>query len=376
MDPWLLTYDGFDPAHEGLREMFTTLGNGYFATRGAVPEARADDVHHPGTYVTGCHARPVGRPAEDEDLVNVPNWLPLTFRAEDGDWLVPGGAELLTCTHTLDMRHGTLSRLLRVRDDAGRITRMEQRRLVSMADRHLAALTATIVPENWEGMLQVRSALDGRVTGSSDLTGSATTDASDVPGGSGVPEGSGGSGDERERLVPICAHAAHGVIELLTRIAASGVEVALAARTTLAGGRAEWVVEEGVGRGVEEGWVHDDRAVWVRAGEEVTVEKIVALYTSADLAATESEASARAAVVRAGCFATLMRRHATAWERLWANRHLYAEDPRAQQVLNLYIFQRAQAVSPRPGRTTVEIDFAEGYGLTRTRVFAEADRRG
>ncbi|MFI7537049.1 hypothetical protein [Streptosporangium sp. NPDC049376] len=352
MDPWLLTYDGFDPAHEGLREMFTTLGNGYFATRGAVPEARADDVHHPGTYVTGCHARPAGRPAEDEDLVNVPNWLPLTFRAEGGDWLVPGGAELLTCTHTLDMGQGTLSRLVRVRDAAGRITRMEQRRLVSMADRHLAALTATIVPENWEGMLQVRSALDGRVTGSP------------------------AAGNGWEELTPICAHAAHGVIELLTRIAASGVEVALAARTTLAGGRAERVVEEGVGRGVEESWVHDDRAVWVRAGEEVTVEKVVALYTSADRAATESEASARSAVVRAGCFATLLRRHATAWERLWVNRHLYAEDPRAQQVLNLYVFQRAQAVSPRPRRATVEIDFAEGWGLTRTRVFAEADRRG
>ncbi|MEV4093955.1 hypothetical protein [Streptosporangium saharense] len=346
MDPWLLTYDGFDPAHEGLREMFTTLGNGYFATRGAVPEARADDVHHPGTYVTGCHDRPIGRPAEDEDLVTMPNWLPLTFRAEGGDWLVPGGAELLTCTHTLDMRQGTLSRLIRVRDEAGRITRMEQRRLVSMADRHLAALSATIVPENWEGTLQVRSALDGR-----------------------VPED---PSEGRGRLVPICAHAAHGVIELLTRIAASGVEVALAARTTLSGGRAERIV----GESVEEGWVHDDRAVWVGTGEEVTVEKIVALYTSSDLAITESEASARAAVVRAGSFATLLRRHVTAWGRLWADKHLYAEDPRAQQVLNLYVFQRAQAVSPRAGRTIAEIDFSDGCRLTRSHVFAEADRRG
>ena len=32
---WSLVYDGFDPAREGIREALCTLGNGYFATRGA-----------------------------------------------------------------------------------------------------------------------------------------------------------------------------------------------------------------------------------------------------------------------------------------------------------------------------------------------------
>jgi trehalose/maltose hydrolase-like predicted phosphorylase len=54
---WVLAYDGFDPDREGLREALCTLGNGYFATRGAAPEARADDVHYPGTYVVGCYDR-------------------------------------------------------------------------------------------------------------------------------------------------------------------------------------------------------------------------------------------------------------------------------------------------------------------------------
>ncbi|MDO9458506.1 MAG: beta-phosphoglucomutase family hydrolase, partial [Alphaproteobacteria bacterium] len=30
---WSLVFDGFDPAHEGIREALCTLGNGYFATR-------------------------------------------------------------------------------------------------------------------------------------------------------------------------------------------------------------------------------------------------------------------------------------------------------------------------------------------------------
>ena len=57
MNAWALTYEGFDPADEGLREALCTLGNGYFATRGAVPEASADEIHYPGTYVAGCFNR-------------------------------------------------------------------------------------------------------------------------------------------------------------------------------------------------------------------------------------------------------------------------------------------------------------------------------
>jgi alpha,alpha-trehalase len=30
--PFILTYEGFDPANEGVRETLCTLGNGYFAT--------------------------------------------------------------------------------------------------------------------------------------------------------------------------------------------------------------------------------------------------------------------------------------------------------------------------------------------------------
>jgi trehalose/maltose hydrolase-like predicted phosphorylase len=57
-----------------------TLGNGYFATRGAALEAAAGAVHYLGTYVAGVYNRAVsrvgGREVENEDLVNLPNWLP------------------------------------------------------------------------------------------------------------------------------------------------------------------------------------------------------------------------------------------------------------------------------------------------------------
>ena len=40
-----LTYEGYDPAEEPLREALCTLGNGYFATRGAAPESPAGGAH-------------------------------------------------------------------------------------------------------------------------------------------------------------------------------------------------------------------------------------------------------------------------------------------------------------------------------------------
>ena len=45
MSCWTFTYEGFDPENEKLREALCTLGNGYFATRGAAAESEANGIH-------------------------------------------------------------------------------------------------------------------------------------------------------------------------------------------------------------------------------------------------------------------------------------------------------------------------------------------
>src|SRR5215218_3999683 len=164
---WTLVYDGFDPARQGLREALCAVGNGFFVTRGALPEAEADGVNYPGTYVAGLYNRAeteiAGRTVENEDLVNVPNWLPLAFRVAGGAWFDVQQADVLEHRLELDMRQGTLLRRLVWRDAEGQRTSVVQRRLVSMKDEHLAGLETTFVAENWSGSLEVRSGLDGRV---------------------------------------------------------------------------------------------------------------------------------------------------------------------------------------------------------------------
>ena len=123
MSDWLLVYEGFDPERERLREALCTLGNGYFATRGAGSESEADTIHYPGTYFAGGYNRLktkiAGRIIENEDLVNLPNWLPLNFRFEGGNWFSIRTVDLLSYHQELDLRQGLLFRTFRFQDAHG-----------------------------------------------------------------------------------------------------------------------------------------------------------------------------------------------------------------------------------------------------------------
>ncbi len=147
-----------------------TVGNGYFATRGAAPESKAGQVHYPGTYAAGVYNRlddlVGGTRTQHESLVNLPNWLPLTFRVDGGDWFDVDEVTLLSYRQTFDLRGAVLTRELRFRDDAGRTTSVTQHRLVAMNQAHVAALETTIVAEDWSGTIEIRSTLDGNVRNS------------------------------------------------------------------------------------------------------------------------------------------------------------------------------------------------------------------
>jgi trehalose/maltose hydrolase-like predicted phosphorylase len=329
MSEWLLAYDDWDPAREPLREALCTLGNGYVATRGAAAERGAGGAHYPGTYLAGGYDRlPTlvdGHLVENEDLVNWPNWLSLTFRADDGDWLDADRWTLLEWRWTLDLQRGVLVRRLRVRDPDGRVTSLRGRRLVHMGDRHLAALEWELTPENWSGVVTVRSALDGTVTNA----GVARYGALDG-----------------RHLQPIAARAgADGVLELLVESAQSRLRVAQAARTRLfVGGRECAVTREATER---TGYVAEEVRVRLGPGRPLHVEKVVAIVTSRDHAIAEPRLEAARLVRRAPDFPELLRTHALAWKRLWRRCDIgLVGAPRAQVVLRLHVFHLLQTVSP------------------------------
>jgi alpha,alpha-trehalase len=326
---WTLVYHGFDPARQGLREALCSLGNGYFVTRGALPEAKADGVNYPGTYVAGLYNRLVsdvaGRQVENEDLVNLPNWLSLQFRMAGGSWFDLQRAEVDDHRLELDMRHGTLTRRLTWHDAAGRRTGLVQRRFVSRKDEHLAGLETEFTAENWTGTLEVRSGLDGRVVNAGvqryrDLDGRhlRTLRQGEV---------------DRE------------TVDLQVETTQSRGGAALAPPTRLLQGGE---VTEAERRLVEEpGFVAHQLTVQLDQGRPATVEKIVALYTSRDRAISESRHDASLAAAAAGDFAGLLARHQSAWASAW-NRfdiELDSANEWTGTVLHLHIFHLLQTVS-------------------------------
>ncbi len=329
MNGWSLVYDGFNPAQESLREALCTLGNGYFATRGAAPEAEADDIHYPGTYLAGGYNRLStdlsGRVVENEDLVNLPNWLPLTFRVQGGNWFSLRAADIIAYRQELRLREGVLVRTVRFQDSQGRVTSLQCRRFVHLGRPHLAGLELTLTPENWSDPVELRSALDGRVVNAGVKRYQALSN--------------------RHLEVVESGPVGDGTLYLKVRTSQSRLEVALAARTRCfqGGGR-----RDGARRVVQEpGYVGEEYVLDLAAGQPLVVEKIVALYSSRDRAMSECGTQAREAVRRAGGFAELFDSHAKRWDRLWQRCDIATEDQhQSQHVLRLHVFHLLQTLSP------------------------------
>lgn len=340
---WTLSYEGFQPEQESLREALCTIGNGYFATRGAAPESAADEVHYPGTYLAGGYNRlkseVAGRVVENEDLVNLPNWLALSFRIGEGDWFDLAKVEILFYRQELDLKHGVLTRTVRFRDEKGQCTTLTQRRIVSMAQPHLAALETTWRADNWSGQMEVCSALDGRVVNNGVARYRKLNDKHLVPVETGAP--------------------AKDSIFLKVRTSQSELSIAQAART-------RWFhsgqgIEPAAERAEEPGYVAQYFKVELAEGAAVTAEKVITLFTSRDHAISECGLAAREAVGRAADFAGLLRDHAQAWQQLWERFDMELElaDAAAAQknhspqlILHLHIFHLLQTTSPH----TMDLD--------------------
>jgi trehalose/maltose hydrolase-like predicted phosphorylase len=330
---WSLVFDGFDPANEGIREALCTLGNGYFATRGAASWAVADGVHYPGTYLAGGYNRLqtdiAGRTVENEDLVNFPNWLALQIRIADDGWFDPHTVTISSYRQELDLRRGMLLRTIRFEDPQGRRSLLQEQRLVSMSDMHLGALQLTLIAENWSGPVAVRSGIDGRV----------------VNAGAKLYRKFNG-----KHLEPLVAEiVGEDAVHLQVRTCQSHVHVAQVARTQcFLDGRLLAAQRKVI---KESGYIGHELSVDISQGETFLVEKLAFLYTSRDKAISECALEARKAVARAGRFDAVKADHVLAWEDLWRRFDVQIQpaDPgfklNVPMLLRLNMFHLLQTIS-------------------------------
>ncbi len=326
---WTLRYHGWDPKQEGLREALCTLGNGNFATRGAAEESVSDGIHYPGTYFAGGYDRIAteiqGEVLVNENLVNWPNWLRLAFRPRGGEWLSLPLYEVVSHEQALDVRQGILRRHLRVRDRAGRETALSCRRLVSMDDPSLGAIEWELLPINWSGRVEIRSALDGGVVNE------GVARYRRLRGDHLVPEEAGL--DDAESMW------------LVVRARQSRLRMAQVARTRVTSPGARPVY----GRGAHTSdRIEQHIAAEAEVGRAIRVEKVVALQSSRDPASSEPLEDARERIARAPEVAELIARHLTSWRELWrrCDIRLGLGRETENRILRLHVFHILQVISP------------------------------
>ncbi|MEA2061415.1 MAG: glycoside hydrolase family 65 protein [Thermodesulfobacteriota bacterium] len=334
MTAWNLTYETYTPEDQGLREALCTLGNGYFATRGASAQVSAGDIHYPGTYLAGGYNRLTtviaGKEVENEDLVNMPNWLCLKFRFSDGQWFSPDTAAIRSYCQDLDMKKGILTHIVVFEDEQERRIRMEEQRIVHMGDRHTAAMQVSLTSENHTGSLEVESAIDGTVQNQGvKRYRELNSHHLDI------------LESESKKDQPLF---------LKVQTVQSELRVAMAARTRIL--KKSKVLDLEPQLINDNGYVAKRFTVDITQKETIVVEKTVLVHTSRDIAISECGLSARARIGRASGFDDMLTCHTLAWKQLWRRSDIKMTDRRKKRpdlhpemVVRLYTFHLLQTVS-------------------------------
>ena len=149
VEPWHIREISLDLDLLDEAESLFALSNGHIGMRGNLDEGEPHGL--PGTYLNSYYeVRPLpyaeagfGYPEAGQTLVNVTNGKLLRLLVDDEPFDLRYG-ELLEHERVLDMRGGTLTRTAHWRSPAGRQVKVVSTRLVSLAQRSVAAIEYTV----------------------------------------------------------------------------------------------------------------------------------------------------------------------------------------------------------------------------------------
>lgn len=329
-DSWSLRYFNYDYEMERSREALLTIGNGYFGTRGALEESRANKVNYPGTYISGLYNRLVskvaGRDIENEDFVNIPNWLLVKFRIGQGEWFSfdpEPNMKVRSVKRKLDFRNGEFSREIELEDNEGRITRISSSRFAGMHYKHLAALKYKLTPVNYEGEITIRSEIDGNHINA------------------GVERYSELNQDHMDHMSEKI-EGNRSYIKVKTK--ESNVIIMLGARHIV---NESEDLEDIMNCECSKGKACQDFTLEAGKGKELVLEKLVSIYTSQDKKVTIPEKHTRMAIDKMVNYDRELELSARAWEKIWDELDINVEgDRKAQKLIRLHLYHMMVTSSP------------------------------
>jgi alpha,alpha-trehalose phosphorylase len=145
-DEWNIIEKGFHPEFLAQLETIMALGNGYLGMRGC-PEEGGPNIEN-ATLLNGFYEnRPIlyaeeayGFAKTGQTIVNVTDSKIIKLFVDDEPFWLPN-ANLLSYDRRLNMKSGTLDREILWETPAGKQVLIASRRLVSFANRHVAAIS-------------------------------------------------------------------------------------------------------------------------------------------------------------------------------------------------------------------------------------------
>ncbi len=331
IDSWQLKYYDYNQEKERSREALLTIGNGYFGTRGALEESNANEVNYPGTYISGLYnrliSRVAGRDLENEDFVNIPNWLAVRFRIEDNEWFEfkPKPTYEIEKLHRyLDFKTGELRKIMIVKDSKGRRTKIDSSRFSSMGDQHLAGLQFSITPLNYSRKIEIQSELNGNHIN---------------------------AGVERykelnqQQLEPVSESIDGEYSFLETKTTNSNIRIAQSAKLTINSALDDF--EYKTRSYHKKGFTTKSYSFSAKQNQEVTVQKLVAIFTSMDEGVKNPLETSKQVIQSTRDYLEEFKKSKDAWLKLWDKMDITIEGDRyAQKLIRMHLYHSLVTASP------------------------------
>ncbi|NOR76048.1 MAG: beta-phosphoglucomutase, partial [Draconibacterium sp.] len=324
-NPWSLEYNNYDPKKEKSRETLLAVGNGYLGTRGVLAETTATDTNYPGTYIAGLYNRLISKVAdrdiENEDLVNIPNWLFINFKIGNGEWFNIDNTEIISIKRRLNFANGMLETELVVKDKNELETKISSKMVASMANPHLVAIQYKIKPLNYSKSIEIKSEIDGNI----------------------INDGVARYRDlNQQHLKPVTEGNDSEISWLLVKTTQSEIEIAQAVKhSVLKNGSVE------IDNINSPGKISTNFKADLNGNEELGIEKVVAIYTSKKDDVKEPLNSCKGLAKVAGTFDSIVNESETEWQKIWDKIDIQIEgDPKSQMLIRLHLYHLMVTASP------------------------------
>jgi kojibiose phosphorylase len=330
---WTLIETEFDPDHLHHKETVFTIGNGYLGIRGSFEEGYSQAL--PATLIHGVYN---DVPVVYTELANCPDWLTLAVIV-DGNYFRLDSGDILSYERQLDLYRGILSRRVRWRSPSGKTLDLNFERFASCADEHVVCLRCQITPVDFDGSIKVQASLNG------------------------YPENQGFN--HWELLAQGETSGTGGGMWLHVRTRNSHIELGMAAVVKLSG------VETALEFTSIPGYPTLESTFSVAAGQSVTLEKRVTVFTSREV--KEPDKVARDKLAQLPTYSELIQAHEQAWVEVWSKSDIVIEgDTTAQLAIRYNLFQLLIAAPRHDDKVSIPAKTLSGFGY-RGHVFWDTE---